>query len=211
MAAVGISLSSAEYLFFGFTPLINEFISLGAVRTMSWNESLHLKRYMFLKIYWILMNTSLKPWVQYWIYSWLGVPKTAVGGWKCCQRTSGLLRTKHKPEKYRAYAAQVQFLPMPFSVSMWGFLQPQGTPNYHSMQMGLVVPHFKYIWTPPGRAYTFGQSTCETFRQLQLHQIFLLRHSIAWALPGDRFDRQGVLLHGCGTDVPWLVPIKGAH
>ena len=115
------------------------------------------------------MNTSLKPWVQYWIYSWLGVPKTAVGGWKCCQRTSGLLRTKHKPEKYRAYAAQVQFLPMPFSVSMWGFLQPQGTPSYHSRQMGLVVPHFRYIWNLPGRAYTFGQSTCETFRQLQLH------------------------------------------
>lgn len=57
------------------------------------------------------MNTSLKPWVQYWIYSWLGVPKTAVGGWKCCQQTSGLLRTKHKPEKYRAYAAQVQISP----------------------------------------------------------------------------------------------------
>ena len=52
MAAVGISLSSdysAEYLFFGFTPLINEFISLGAVRTVSWNESLHLKHYIFLK------------------------------------------------------------------------------------------------------------------------------------------------------------------
>ena len=118
--------------------------------------------------------------------------------------------------KDQAQAWEVPSLCRPgaISVSMWGFLQPQGTPSYHSRQMGLVVPHFRYIyiyiWNLPGGAYTFGQSTCETFRQLQLHQIFLLRHSIAWALPGDRFDRQGVLLHGCGTDVPWLVPIKGA-
>ena len=154
------------------------------------------------------MNTSLKPWVQYWIYSWLGVPKTAVGGWKCCQRTSGLLRTKHKPEKYRAYAAQVQFQ------SQCGvFFNHRGPQVIIQGKWVLWFPIldiYIYIWNLPGGAYTFGQSTCETFRQLQLHQIFLLRHSIAWALPGDRFDRQGVLLHGCGTDVPWLVPIKGA-
>ena len=121
--------------------------------------------------------------------------------------------------KDQAQAWEVPSLCRPgaISVSMWGFLQPQGTPSYHSRQMGLVVPHFRYI-------YIFGTPLVEhTHSASQLVRHFdscsCIRYfSSVIALPGPcqvtdliakgfSFMAVEQMCHGWS---PLRGPIKGA-